>query len=83
MPLEGTIPYDPAGAEEDLAQRATEETGSGGDVHLHAERKASEMAQRTAEDNGAGGDMSLHANASGPDGQRDFRGLKEQRSSPA
>jgi hypothetical protein len=61
MPLEGAIPYDPASAEENLAQRVTEETGSGGDVHLHAERKADEMAQQMTEDTGAGGDMNLHA----------------------
>ena len=61
MPLEGAMPYDPVGAEEDLAQRVTEERGSGGDVHLHAERKADEMAQQMTEDTGAGGDMNLHA----------------------
>jgi hypothetical protein len=61
MPLEGIIPYDAASAEEDLARRATEETGSGGDVHLHAERKADEMAQQMTEDTGAGGDRNLHA----------------------
>jgi hypothetical protein len=61
MPLEESMPYDPASAEEDLAQRVTEETGSGGDVHLHAERKAEKMAQQMTEDTGAGGDMNLHA----------------------
>ena len=61
MPLEGVIPYDPASAEQDLAERTTEETGSGGDVHLHAERKAGEMAQQMTKDTGAGGDMNLHA----------------------
>ena len=61
MPLEGVIPYDPASAEQDLAERTTEETGSGGDVHLHAERKADEMAQQMTKDTGAGGDMNLHA----------------------
>ena len=50
MPLEDIMPYDPASAEEDLAQRATEETGSGGDVHLHNERKAGEMAQQMTGD---------------------------------
>lgn len=45
MPLEDVMAYDPAGAEEDLAERPIEETGSGGDVHLHNERKAGEMAQ--------------------------------------
>ena len=55
------MPYDPAGAEENLAQRVTEETGSGGDVHLHVERKADEIAQQMTEDTGAGEDMDLHA----------------------
>ena len=44
MPLEETG-MDPEGAHEDLAQRVTEDTGSGGDPHLHAERKADEMAK--------------------------------------
>lgn len=61
MPLEGKMPIDPAQAEEDLAQELTEETGSGGDIHLHAERKAEEMANQMTEDTGAGGDMNLHA----------------------
>lgn len=61
MPLEGNMPYDPASAEQDLAQRATGETGSDGDIHLHAERKADEMARQMTEDTGAGGDMNLHA----------------------
>jgi hypothetical protein len=46
------MPYDAASAVEDLAKRVTEETGSGGDVHLHAERKADEMAQQMIEDAG-------------------------------
>ena len=33
MPLEGHMPIDPAQAEEDLAQRITEDTGSEGDPH--------------------------------------------------
>jgi hypothetical protein len=61
MPLQGVMPYDPEGAGEDLAERATEESGSGGDVHLHAERKADEMARQMTEDTGAGGDMNQHA----------------------
>jgi hypothetical protein len=61
MPLEEIMPYDPASAEEDLAERMTEETGSGGDLHLHAERKAGKMARQMTEDTGAGGDMNLHA----------------------
>ena len=61
MPLGEVMPYDPASAEEELAERATEETGSGGDVHLHAERKADEMARQMTEDTGADGDMNLHA----------------------
>ena len=43
MPLEEVMPYDPASAEEDLAEMVTEETGSGGDLHLHAERKVEQM----------------------------------------
>jgi hypothetical protein len=61
MPLEGVAPYDPASAEEDLAQRVTEDTDAGGDPHLHNERKADEIARQMTEDTGAGGDMNLHA----------------------
>jgi hypothetical protein len=61
MPLEGVMPYDPASAGDDLAERATEETGSEGNVHLHTERKAGEMARQMTEDTGSGGDMNLHA----------------------
>jgi len=60
MPLEGTG-MDPEAAHEDLAQRVTEETGSGGDPHQHAERKADEIAGQITEDTGAGGDMQVHA----------------------
>jgi hypothetical protein len=60
MPLEGTG-MDPEAAHEDLAQRVTEETGSGGDPHLHAERKADELSKEMTEDTGAGGDMQVHA----------------------
>jgi hypothetical protein len=49
MPLEGTG-MDPEAAHEDLARRATEETGSGGDPHLHAERKAGQMANEMFEE---------------------------------
>jgi hypothetical protein len=61
MPLQGVMPYDPQSAVADLAQRVTEETGSGGDVHQHADRKADEMAQEMTDDTGAGGDMEEHA----------------------
>lgn len=62
MPLdEEKMPIDPAQAEEDLAQELTEDTGSEGDVHLHAERKADEMADQMTEDTGAEGDMVEHA----------------------
>ena len=61
MPLQGVMPYDPESAGEDLAQRVTEDTGSGGDPHQHNERKADEMAQQMTEDTGAGGDMTVHA----------------------
>jgi hypothetical protein len=60
MPLEGQ-PMDPEAAHEDLAQRVTEETGSGGDPHLHAERKEEELSEEMTEDTGAGGDMQVHA----------------------
>jgi len=60
MPLEGTG-MDPEAAHDDLARRVTEDTGSGGDPHLHAERKADEMATEMTEDTGAEGDMQVHA----------------------
>lgn len=60
MPLEGTG-MDPEAAHEDLAQRVTEETGSAGDPHQHAERKADEIAEQITEDTGAEGDMQVHA----------------------
>ena len=60
MPLEGTD-MDPEAAHDDLAQRVTEDTGSGGDPHLHAERKAEQMDKEMTEDTGAEGDMQLHA----------------------
>ena len=61
MPLQGVMPYDPESAGEDLAQRVTEDTGSGGDPHQHNKRKADEMAQQMSDDTGAGGDMTAHA----------------------
>lgn len=61
MPLAGVMPYDPASAEEDLAQRVTEDTDAGGDPHQHNERKADGLAHQMTEDTGAGGDMNLHA----------------------
>ena len=61
MPLEGVMPYDPESAAEDLAGRATQDTGAGGDPHEHNERKAGEMAKQMTADTGAGGDMNLHA----------------------
>jgi hypothetical protein len=48
MPGNEVMPYDPASAEDDLARRVTEETGSGGDVHLHAERKAEDTDAASA-----------------------------------
>ena len=60
MPLEGTG-MDPEAAHDDLAQRVTEETGSGGDPHLHAERKADEMSKEITEDTRGEGDMQAHA----------------------
>jgi hypothetical protein len=61
MPLEGVMPYDPASAEEDIAQRVTEETGAHGDPHAHNEQKAGEIATEMTEETGAGGDMNLDA----------------------
>jgi hypothetical protein len=61
MPLAGVMPYDPANAAEDLAQRVTEDTDAGGDPHEHNERKAGEMASQITEDTDAAGDMNLHA----------------------
>jgi hypothetical protein len=61
MPLAGVMPYDPASAGEDLAQRVTEDTDAGGDPHEHNERKAGEMAEQMTEDTEAAGDMNLHA----------------------
>ena len=61
MPLQGIMPYDAASAEEDLAQRVTEDTGAGGDPHLHNERMAEAIATDMTEDTGAGGDMNLDA----------------------
>jgi hypothetical protein len=61
MPLAGVMPYDPASAGEDLAQRVTEDTDAGGDPHEHNERKAGEMARQMTEDTNAAGDMTLHA----------------------
>ena len=60
MPLEGTG-MDPEAAHDDLARRVTEDTGSGGDPHLHAERKAGELSKEMTEDTGAEGDMQVHA----------------------
>jgi len=60
MPLEGTA-MDPEAAHEDLAQRVTEDTESGGDPHRHAEREADEMSREMTEDTGAEGDMQAHA----------------------
>jgi hypothetical protein len=61
MPLDGAMPYNPATAHENLAQELTEETGSEGDLHAHAEKKADEIAHQMTEDTGAGGDMEVHA----------------------
>jgi hypothetical protein len=49
MPLEGQ-PMDPERAHDDLAQRVTEETGAGGDPHLHADRRAAQMANEMFEE---------------------------------
>ena len=61
MPLEDHVPFNAAEAEEDLAQRITEDTGGHGDPHAHNEQKAEELAEQMTEDTGAGGDMTEHA----------------------
>ncbi len=61
MPLEGKMPIDPAAAEQDLAQRVTEDTGGHGDPHRQNEEKADEMADQMTEETGSDGDMNLHA----------------------
>ena len=61
MPLEDHVPFNAAEAEEDLAQRITEDTGGHGDPHAHNEQKSDEMAQQMTEDTGAEGDMTKHA----------------------
>jgi hypothetical protein len=52
---------DPRGAHEELGQRITEDTGSEGDIHLHAQRRGEEMKKEMTEDTGAEGDMQEHA----------------------
>ena len=52
---------DPKGAHEELGQRITEDTGSDGDIHLHAQRRGKEMRKEMTEDTGAEGDMQEHA----------------------
>ncbi len=52
---------DPKGAHEELGQRITEDTGSDGDIHLHAQRGGEEMRKEMTEDTGAEGDMQEHA----------------------
>jgi len=52
---------DPKGAHEELGQRITEETGSDGDIHLHAARRGEALKKEMTEDTGAGGDMKEHA----------------------
>jgi hypothetical protein len=61
MPLDQYVPFNAAEAGEDLAQRATEDTGGHGDPHAHNEQKADEISRRMTEDTGAEGDMTKHA----------------------
>lgn len=61
MPLEDHMPFNAAEAEEDLAQRVTEDTGGHGDPHAHNEQKAEEISRQMTEETGAEGDMSRHA----------------------
>ena len=51
---------DPKRSHEELGQRITEDTGSDGDIHLHAQRRGEEMKKEMTEDTGAGGDMKEH-----------------------
>lgn len=50
MLLQDAMPYDPEKASQDLAQRVTDDTGTGGDPHQHNERKAEEMEQKMSRD---------------------------------
>src|ERR671916_273460 len=52
---------DPKGAHDELGKRITEDTGSDGDIHLHAQRRGDEMKKEMTEDTGAGADMKEHA----------------------
>ncbi len=61
MPLDEYVPFNAAEAEEDLAQRVTEDTGGHGDPHAHNEQKADEISRQMTEDTGAEGDMTKHA----------------------
>jgi hypothetical protein len=61
MPLDQYVPFNAAEAGEDLAQRATEDTGGHGDPHAHNEQKADEISRRMTEDTGVEGDMTKHA----------------------
>jgi hypothetical protein len=49
MPLDEYVPYNAAEAEEDLAQRVTEDTGAEGDMTKHAEGKVDQMGQEMFE----------------------------------
>jgi hypothetical protein len=49
MPLEGVMSYDPASAGGDLAEQMTEDTGAGGDMNLHAERKVEQTGDQMFE----------------------------------
>ena len=61
MPLDEYVQYNAAEAEEDLAQRVTEETGGHSDPHAHNEQKADEISRQMTEDTGVEGDMTKHA----------------------
>ena len=61
MPLDEYVPFNAAEAEEDLAQRVTEDTGGHGDPHAHNEQKADKISRQMTEDTGVEGDITKHA----------------------
>ena len=61
MPLDEYVPFNAAEAEEDLAQRVTEDTGGHGDPHAHNEQRAEEISRQMTEETGAEEDMTKHA----------------------
>ena len=50
MPLEEHVPFNAAEMEEDLAGQMTEDTGAGGDMTEHAERKVAQHGEEMLEE---------------------------------